>query len=162
VDLIAPLCKGWHPIHYSVAIQATPEITKFILSAVPDECDASTTRRAAPLHLAVSNRDIQNTIVLLKAGAAVNFANANGNTPLHIAMVHEDTTVAEVLLSFGADLRAKNAKGQRPEDVAEQRGDIVTVELFRSVAAGKRVITQKEKILTDFRPKTRGAEAGRR
>jgi hypothetical protein len=149
-DLIAPLYNGWHPIHYAVACQE-PEITEFILSAVRDERDAATTRRAAPLHLAVSNHDLENVIVLLKGGAAAAFANINGNTPLHIAMIHQDTAIAEVLLSFGADPRAKNVKGQTPEDVAKQRGNNAALEFLRDVASGKRVVTPIDKILADFR-----------
>ena len=62
-----------------------------------------------PLHIAVSNQLVDNVKCLIKHGAALNVADANGNTPLVYACVKGNLEIAKILLEAGAD---PNGSGQ--------------------------------------------------
>ncbi len=55
---------------------------------------------------------------LVKHGADMNAATADGETPLHIAASYGDLPSVKLLVDKGADLEAKDAKGNTPADVA--------------------------------------------
>jgi len=64
-----------------------------------------------PLLLAVRQRDLTKTRLLLDAGAEVNTADSQGYTPLMFAVMANNPELVQELLSYGADVNAKDKKG---------------------------------------------------
>ncbi|HEX8289529.1 MAG TPA: ankyrin repeat domain-containing protein [Pyrinomonadaceae bacterium] len=69
-----------------------------------------------PLHIAVSNDDLNEVKNLISKGAKINGKDENYNkiTPLFIAVENGNAEIAETLLAFGAKANAKDANRQTP------------------------------------------------
>lgn len=76
-----------------------------------------------PIAAAAEARQIENVRTLLKQGADVNAAQADGMTALHWAAWHGDVPLATMLLTAGANVRATTRIGDyTPLHLASQRG----------------------------------------
>jgi ankyrin repeat protein len=77
---------------------------------------------------------------LIKKGAAVNAADAKGNTPLHWGARAGNADYAKTLLKHGADACARNQKGERPGDVVKTDKDLrqVLAQACEAQAGGAR------------------------
>jgi len=64
-----------------------------------------------PLLIAVQQRDLRKTRLLIDAGAQVNAADARGYTALMYAAMADKLEIARELLARGADMNAKDKKG---------------------------------------------------
>ena len=64
-----------------------------------------------PLLIAVQQRDLRKTRLLIDAGAQVNAADARGYTALMYAAMADKLEIARELLARGADINAKDKKG---------------------------------------------------
>lgn len=64
-----------------------------------------------PLLVAVRQRDLTKTRLLLDAGARVNTADSQGYTPLMFAVMANNPKLVQELLSRGANVNAKDKKG---------------------------------------------------
>lgn len=64
-----------------------------------------------PLLIAVRQRDLAKTRLLLDAGALVNAADGQGYTPLMYAAMADNLEMVRELLARGADVNAKDKKG---------------------------------------------------
>jgi ankyrin repeat protein len=81
--------------------------------------------------------------LLLERGAALDPADAFGNTPLWRSVMNtgESLAVPKLLLEQGADPNRKNRSGKSPLDVARDRGQEELVELFeRRSGAGPQAV----------------------
>jgi len=74
-----------------------------------------------PLLIAVQQRDLRKTRLLLDAGARINAADSQGYTPLMWAAIDDDPEMVQELLARGADVRAKDKKGFTVLDMAGGR-----------------------------------------
>ena len=77
-------------------------------------------RDRTPLLCAIENKNIQGSLALIKAGAAVNVALNDGNTALHMAARTGLETVFLALLERGAVLDARNKYDQTPLEAAQK------------------------------------------
>ena len=73
-----------------------------------------------------SQPDIQNPKyeilkLLCKAGADVNFQDADGETPLQVAANRLDIQAMRILKAYGADTSVKNELGQTPEQAYQSK-----------------------------------------
>lgn len=75
-----------------------------------------------PLHSALSNGSKEIARALIKGGADINAASAEGWTPLHYCAYNGDLETADLLDSLGADKRAVRNDGETPAMVARDRG----------------------------------------
>ena len=73
---------------------------------------------STPLHIAVSNSNINTVLILLNEGAEPNMTNSNGNTPLHLSAKFKDVTIAHILLTFNASINFINNNDFNPLDYA--------------------------------------------
>ena len=64
-----------------------------------------------PLLIAVGQRDLGKTRLLLDAGAQVNAADGQGYTALMLAAMADKLEIVQELLARGADVNAKDKKG---------------------------------------------------
>ena len=71
-----------------------------------------------PLSIAVQERDLRKTRLLLDAGARINAAGGQGYTPLTWAAIEDDFEIVQELLARGADVNAKDKKGFTVLDMA--------------------------------------------
>jgi len=71
-----------------------------------------------PLSIAVQERDLRKTRLLLDAGARINAAGGQGYTPLTWAAIEDDFEIVQELLARRADVNAKDKKGFTVLDMA--------------------------------------------
>ena len=76
-----------------------------------------------PLHVAVSEGRLEETITLIDLGADVNGLES-GMTPLHLAAMHGRTAIVSALLGAGADIEARDRDGRTPLFLASEFGSI--------------------------------------
>ena len=82
------------------------------------------------LHLAVVRTNLLLTDMMIKKGAEVNIADAEGNTPLHFIMnvfsksESKYRAIAECLVFSGAKPNAKNLEQWSPVHIAARKGQI--------------------------------------
>ncbi|KAH3832691.1 serine/threonine-protein phosphatase 6 regulatory ankyrin repeat subunit B-like [Dreissena polymorpha] len=97
--------------------------------AVPSVKDSTT-----PLLAAVSLNHVEISMILLKAGAAINLADRNGCTPLYKAAYHGRPVLVDILTQAGADLNKADKDGQTPLYICVQNAVIhssyATVEML--------------------------------
>lgn len=77
-------------------------------------------------------RDSNSTLLLIKAGAAIDTQSINGLTPLMIAAMYGPLSQVKVLLAAGADLHLKDDEGNSALDWAKQEGRPKVIELLES------------------------------
>ena len=92
--------------------------------------DSVLTKNSA-LHWAASFGSAEVVDLLLKRGANVNAANADGCTPLHDAVQRKDAAIVKILLDAGADVSTKaingKLKGKTPKDLSSKIKDIAAL-----------------------------------
>ena len=115
-DLKATNSKGMTPLMAAVASNRDPLVIDALLKAKADVKAVDPSKRNV-LHIALSSHDQTLAVVaaLIKAGADINEADADGLTPL--MLLPEYSHIKElipVLLKAGAKVNAKDAKGMTP------------------------------------------------
>ncbi len=89
----------------------------------------------APLADATEKKDGAKVAALLKNGADVNAAQADGMTALHWAVYHDDLPTAALLVKAGANARAGNRYGVTPLPLACTNGNAEVVRLLLDAGA---------------------------
>ena len=84
---------------------------------------------------AAESSDWERMASLIRAGQAVNAAQADGMTALHWAVLHSERTRAEQLLQAGATVDSPNLYGVRPLALACENGNGSLVELLLNSGA---------------------------
>jgi uncharacterized protein len=94
-------------------------IVNFLLDRGADANQvAENTIRIAPIHAAVSSKDLEMVRLLIEHGADVNARQQNGFTPLQGAAGSGSLDIMELLLQHGADPAALDDEGRTAADVA--------------------------------------------
>jgi ankyrin repeat protein len=89
----------------------------------------------APLADAAEKKDRAKIAALLKKGADVNAAQADGMTALHWAAYHDDLQTATLLVKAGANVKAANRYGVTALSLACTNGNTEIVELLLKAGA---------------------------
>jgi hypothetical protein len=118
-------------------------------SKAPATADASpeTKAFAAPLHLAVRNRDIVTVKALLASPVASNELNAvfaGGITPLHLAVATDQTDIADLLITHGADVSAASSSGFTPLHWAASRDNVDIIRLLLNAGGNVNARAQRD------------------
>ncbi len=100
---------------------------------------SSAARFAAPVADAAERQDRAKVAALLKEGADVNAAQADGMTALHWAAYLDDATLVTLLLKSGASARAANRYGVTPLSLACANGNAEVVEALLEAGADANV-----------------------
>jgi ankyrin repeat protein len=139
---------GRTPLHYAVLAQSNT--TALLLQAGADAA-VQTTRPApavmsvswasfpvgySPLHMAVWADNRAGAQLLIKAGAPLAQADADGNTPLHNATPYR-IEMQKLLISAGAPLDLTNRAGKTPLRIAFDYGDTEDFALLLKAGARK-------------------------
>jgi len=88
-----------------------------------------------PLVAAARQADAEMVASLLRRGADVNSASADGTTALHVAAYQDNVRIAAQLLQHGADAAAPNRYGVRPLSLAAQTGDARLIDMLLAAGA---------------------------
>jgi ankyrin repeat protein len=72
--------------------------------------------------------------LLLKHGAAVNFAGEYGWTALHMSAQWNHPEIARVLVEHGAEASCRDEEGRTPLDIAEKHGSEAARSYLATVA----------------------------
>ncbi|HEX4608095.1 MAG TPA: ankyrin repeat domain-containing protein [Urbifossiella sp.] len=96
---------------------------------------AATAQPNAPLADAVEKMRPARVTDLLKQGADVNAAQADGTTALHWAAYHDDPRTAALLIDAGASAKTANRYGVTPLSLACTNGSAEVVELLLKAGA---------------------------
>jgi ankyrin repeat protein len=110
------------------------QITGFVLLTAGLAAPAAVAVRAT-LADAAEKRDKTAVRVLLKSGADVNAAQADGTTALHWATYHDDAEMAASLVKAGANVKAVNRYGMSPLAEACMNGHAAVVKLLLEAGA---------------------------
>lgn len=78
---------------------------------------------ASPLLDSLNEGDLHQAMALVKDGADVKAAQANGTTALHLAIYNNDLDLVKALISKGADVNSVNRYGSSPMSEAATLGD---------------------------------------
>jgi ankyrin repeat protein len=89
----------------------------------------------APLADAAQKKERAKVAALLKKGAAVDAAQADGTTALHWAVYHDDLPTAALLVKAGASAKAGNRYGVKPLSLACTNGNADIVRLLLEAGA---------------------------
>ena len=88
------------------------------------DMDALDNSGSAPLHLAISELNLQAAELLLDHGADVDMKNSEGQTALHLASQHGSLDSMRVLLENGANVDAKDNYGSTPLHQAVSKAEV--------------------------------------
>lgn len=88
-----------------------------------NEINRTCTDGSLPLHIAVANGNIKNTLILLREGTSPDAANREGNTPLHMCARSKNIEMARVILAAGAKLGLQNKAKETPLSIAKLAND---------------------------------------
>src|SRR5262245_60094960 len=91
--------------------------------------------RELPLVDAARNADREGVRALLKQGASVNLADADGTTALHWASYRDDVASADLLIRAGANVNAVNDLGATPLWTASLNGSVAMVRTLLDAGA---------------------------
>jgi hypothetical protein len=96
-----------------------------LLAAGLDPSDRDGPQQALPLHATAVYGRPALVEVLVKAGAAVDSADVDGDTPLHYAARRARPDVIRALVNAGAVTATRNKAGQTPVDLARGRVEVL-------------------------------------
>ncbi len=119
--------REYNELDYKMATGDESEIIE-IIDKIKD-IDLVIGSENSPLQMAVMCNRYQIAELLIKKGAGVNQATANGNTPLGAAVGNKNFKMAELLLNNGADAN-KACYGSHPLKIAADRADAKMMKLL--------------------------------
>jgi len=128
--------RGRTAIHASVSGCTFLDIVEKVVAH--GACPSATDMEGyTPLHLIRAHGDEALSVLnyLVKAGADVSAAAANGDRPLHCAVRRGNWSLAEKLVDLGADVSQKGAKGRTPLHVAARYGQATFLEKLVNLGA---------------------------
>ncbi len=115
---IHSLVRHKTPLHIAVNGYNIYEIIELLLQHDRTIVDVGDNENNTALHMAVRQRDVNITKLLIKYGANVNMQESDGgHTPLHMAVSKGYMDIMELLLNAGADPYIKTYKGKTCFDV---------------------------------------------
>jgi ankyrin repeat protein len=113
-----------------------PNVARLLIERGADVNAASNNNQSvAPLHSAVSRRQIIIAEALLNAGANVNARQQSGVTALHQAAHNGHAEMVRLLVAHGADVHAAMDDGQTPLSMALETNNGEVIELLREHGA---------------------------
>jgi ankyrin repeat protein len=128
----ASLPNRTHYAALSVAARfGEPVVVEALLRAGANPDVTSGSFAATPLMEAARDGYVAIGRRLIRAGARLNFRDAQGNTALHWAVRLGQTEFARMLLSLRADPAARNAAGQSPLELAQANRHQDLIDLLR-------------------------------
>ncbi|MFH1314277.1 MAG: ankyrin repeat domain-containing protein [Candidatus Eisenbacteria bacterium] len=101
-----------------------------ILAADPGQISARNDALGTPLHVAVSDSQVDIARFLISRGADVNAGDSDNSRPLHWAAFERKRELVEILLEAGADLEIVEDYGNSPLTYAIYGGDTGIVNLL--------------------------------
>ena len=111
-----------HPVFRRVRHGRVADVAALVRARRVDP-DVRDRFRNTPLIVAAQNDRKRISVLLVKAGANLNAANARGNAALHYCYAYGHFDLAEFLERKGADVSARNEAGVAPRDVLEGDAD---------------------------------------
>ncbi|MEX2216247.1 MAG: ankyrin repeat domain-containing protein [Phycisphaeraceae bacterium] len=111
------------------ATHTNPLLLSCLLCAITFAASADS-KAPAPLADAAEQRDAANLTLLLKQGAAIDVAQADGMTALLWAAYHDDFATAQALIRAGANVKTANRYGVTALSLACRNGNGAMVKLL--------------------------------
>ena len=111
-----------HPVFRRVRHGRVADVAALVRARRVDP-DVRDRFRNTPLIVAAQNDRKRISVLLVKAGANLNAANARGNAALHYCYAYGHFDLAEFLERRGADVSVRNEAGVAPRDVLEGDAD---------------------------------------
>jgi quinoprotein dehydrogenase-associated probable ABC transporter substrate-binding protein len=125
---------------HNAVLSADLERVKFLLGKQGADIDRKGDDGEAPLHLAVTNGDVEMVTLLLDRKADINERDGDGYTPLTLAAARNKTKVIKLLTSRGADLEAQIPGGYTPLFVAIGEGKFAAAKTLMDAGAKANVV----------------------
>lgn len=112
--------NGWYPIHFAAAVGNYEVLFNiFRIEGTENEVNKMCDDGSSPLHIAVGNNQLKNTLILLVEGCDPNAQDGKGNTPLHLCARVKNMVIAKALLSMNAKLGVPNFTKETPLSICK-------------------------------------------
>ncbi|OXU20262.1 hypothetical protein TSAR_004779 [Trichomalopsis sarcophagae] len=85
-------------------------------------------KRSTPLHMAISQKNLETINLLLDRDADVNYVNGNKESSLHLACREDSAEVVKMLIEYKAKINVKTKDNITPLHIAVRNGNIEIVE----------------------------------
>lgn len=92
-------------------------------------------KRSTPLHMAITQKNLDTINLLLDRNADVNHVNENKESSLHLACRENNTEVVKLLIDHKARINVKSKDNTTPLHIAVRNGNIEIVEALLSCGA---------------------------
>jgi glyoxylase-like metal-dependent hydrolase (beta-lactamase superfamily II) len=116
-------------IHEAISA-GDPGKVEAILTVDPDQISARNDALSTPLHVAVSDSQVDIARLLISKGADINAGDSDNSRPIHLAAIDGKHELVEILLEAGADLGVEEDYGNSPLTYAIFGGGIEIVNLL--------------------------------
>ncbi|GHV75302.1 hypothetical protein AGMMS49942_01230 [Spirochaetia bacterium] len=122
---------------FQIALENSPRLVSIMLTR--DRINAADDAGYTPLHIAVmSNTRVDTVETMLRLGARVSAANANGKTPLTLALEQSKLDLVKLLADAGSNVFAVAGDGKCPAEIAIVKGR----EALNATFGGKAIATR--------------------
>ncbi|RDD37644.1 Inversin [Trichoplax sp. H2] len=131
-NIMAQDNEGRTPVFQATSHQNTKSLSFMIKKLGKPELNHQDCDQMTALHWCASYGKLDNTKILLKAGASTVIHDNEGKTPLHWTANNSDSSVAKALIDFGADINDIDSEGRTTLHLAVADGNEAIVKALTS------------------------------
>lgn len=132
-DVNAKDFDGEPPLCLSIRMEVYDLAEKLISQKQCDVNKQDPISGQKPIHIAVSKKNFEQVVSLVKHGCDINAKDSKGNTALHLAIKYLETGIAKYLIDSGCDICACDYNGEMAIHECVTSNDMTTLQYLLSM-----------------------------